>query len=52
MRQEQTAGAERLTNTGRIGSSRKLLQRKAAEKGVTTSVGDPLEQPQRRGGAA
>ena len=43
MTQEYIADAEQLIRTGRSGISRKLLQRKAAEKAVLTSAADVLE---------
>lgn len=44
MTQENTAATERLTLTGRVGSSRKLLQRKGAEKAASAPASDPLEE--------
>ena len=43
MTQEHIADAEQLVRTGRSGISRKLLQRKAAEKAVLTPATDVLE---------
>ena len=43
MTQEHIADAEQLIRKGRSGSSRKLLQRKGAEKGATTSAAEALE---------
>ena len=43
MTQEHIADAEQLIRTGRSGISRKLLQRKAAEKAVLTPATDVLE---------
>lgn len=43
MTQEARSAAERLTLTGRTGSSRKLLQRKVLEKASTEPVGNALE---------
>ncbi len=43
MTQEATAATERLTLTGRVGSSRKLLQRKATEKAVIAPISEALE---------
>ena len=43
MTQEHIADAEQLNRTGRSGISRKLLQRKAAEKAVLTPATDALE---------
>ena len=43
MTQEHIADAEQLIRTGRSGISRKLLQRKAAEKAVLTPATDALE---------
>ena len=43
MTQEHIADADQLIRTGRSGISRKLLQRKAAEKAMLTPVTDALE---------
>ena len=43
MTQEHIADADQLIRTGRSGISRKLLQRKAAEKAVLTPATDALE---------
>ena len=43
MTQENTLEAQQLMRTGRSGNSRKLLQRKAAEKAVLTPATDVLE---------
>ena len=43
MMQENTLEAQQLMRTGRSGISRKLLQRKAAEKAVLTPATDALE---------
>ena len=43
MTQENTLEAQQLMRTGRSGNSRKLLQRKAAEKAVLTPAIDMLE---------
>ena len=43
MTQEHIADAEQLIRTGRSGISRKLLQRKAAEKAATAAPADSLE---------
>ncbi|HEV2126461.1 MAG TPA: hypothetical protein VGW38_27195 [Chloroflexota bacterium] len=43
MTQENTVAAEQLMRTGRSGSSRKLLQRKAAEKAEPMPAADALE---------
>ena len=43
MTQEHISDAEQLIRTGRSGISRKLLQRKAAEKAVLTPATDALE---------
>ena len=43
MTQEHIADAEQLIRTGRSGISRKLLQRKGAEKGATASAAEALE---------
>lgn len=43
MAKKQVSAAERLTNTGRIGSSRKLLQRKVLVKAATAPLKHVLE---------
>lgn len=48
MTQENTLEAQQLMRTGRSGISRKLLQRKAAEKAVLTPATDVLEDSFRK----